>query len=83
MLLNVTREYILKIGVREAFLKVFKGLFNHENRMRPLYKVAFDQENRIRVLEGRAQITEAAFLAAIDDLDQVTKRQFITALKNL
>jgi len=83
MLLNVTREYILKIGAREAFLKAFKGLFNHENRMRPLYKVAFDQENRIRVLEGRAQITEAAFLAAIDDLDQVTKRQFITALKNL
>jgi hypothetical protein len=83
MQLNVTREYILKIGTREGFLKVFKGLFNHENRMRRLYAVAFNQENRIRVLEGEAQITEAQFLAAIENLDQITKAQFVNAIINL
>lgn len=83
MQLNVVREYIHKIGARDAFLKVFRGMFNHENRIRPVYKVLFDHENRIRVLEGRPQVTEVSFLAAIDDLDQITKRQFINALKNL
>ena len=83
MLLNIKREWIHKIGGREAFLKIFMGMFNHENRMRPLYKVAFDHENRIRVLEGRTQITEAQFLAAIDGLDQVTKKHFINALRSL
>jgi hypothetical protein len=63
--------------------KMVKVLFRHENRERRLYKVAFLHENRIRVLEGKAPITEAAFLTAIDDFDQITMAQFKTALENL
>ena len=83
MQLNIQGEYIHKIGLFEALKKVFMALFNHENRMRPVYKVLFNHENRIRTLEGQPTITEAQFLGAIDNLDQVTKKQFITALKNL
>ena len=83
MRLNVKREYIHKVGPVEAFLKIFRGLFNHENRIRPVYKVLLSHENRIRALEGLGPVTEAQFLATVEGLDQVTKAQFVDAVRNL